>query len=66
MPDDVNGLRLGVPEIVRLGFMPEHMNELASLIAQALHSPAQAVAVAGEVTALRRRVVKGPLRYVRA
>jgi len=33
---DINGLRLGVPEIVRLGMKPEHMEELASLIVRAL------------------------------
>jgi glycine hydroxymethyltransferase len=33
---DINGLRLGVPEIVRLGMKPEHMDELASLIVRAL------------------------------
>jgi glycine hydroxymethyltransferase len=62
VPGDVNGLRLGVPEIVRLGFGAEHMPELASLIARALDgTPAPAA-----VTALRRRVACGPLRYVRA
>ena len=62
---DVNGLRLGVPEIVRLGFGAAHMAELAALIAAALESPARAAAVAPEVTALRRRVARGPLRFVR-
>src|SRR5690606_13593708 len=33
---DVNGLRLGVPEIVRLGMGPEHMPALAGFIARAL------------------------------
>jgi glycine hydroxymethyltransferase len=33
---DVNGLRLGVPEIVRLGFTTAQMPELAALIAEAL------------------------------
>ena len=33
---DVNGLRLGTPEIVRWGMTPEHMPRLASLIARAL------------------------------
>ena len=33
---DINGLRLGVPEIVRLGMKPQHMDELASLIVRAL------------------------------
>ncbi|QTN23471.1 DegT/DnrJ/EryC1/StrS family aminotransferase [Rhizobacter sp. AJA081-3] len=33
---DINGLRFGVPEIVRLGMKPEHMGDLASLIVRAL------------------------------
>jgi glycine hydroxymethyltransferase len=56
------GLRLGTPEIVRLGFGPEHMGELAALIAAALDGRPQPDAT----TALRRRVAVGPLRYVRA
>lgn len=59
---DVNGLRLGVPEIVRLGFTPQHMGELGALIARALAGEA----VGPEVTALRARVATGSLRYVRA
>ena len=59
---DVNGLRLGVPEIVRLGFAPEHMGELAALIAGALAGTPDPEAT----TALRRRVASGPLRFVRA
>jgi glycine hydroxymethyltransferase len=66
LPGDVNGLRLGVPEIVRLGFGPEHMGELAALIAEALASPDRAAATAPQVTALRKRVAAGPLRFVRA
>jgi glycine hydroxymethyltransferase len=57
---DVNGLRLGVPEIVRLGFGPEHMGELAALIASALDGrPAP-----DDVAALRRRVATR-LHFVR-
>ena len=59
---DVNGLRLGVPEIVRLGFAPEHMGELAALIAGALAGTPDPEAT----TALRRRVASGPLRVGRA
>jgi glycine hydroxymethyltransferase len=61
VPGDVNGLRLGTPEIVRLGFGPEHMGELAALIASALDGRPEPE----RVTALRQHVVKGPLRYVR-
>lgn len=64
---DVNGLRLGVPEIVRLGFTPAEMPELAALIATALEADdATAAALLGpRTTELRRRVVRGPLRFVR-
>ncbi|BAL93590.1 serine hydroxymethyltransferase [Rubrivivax gelatinosus] len=61
---DVNGLRLGVPEIVRLGFAPWHMADLGALVARALLGEPEAVAP--EVTALRRRVANGALRFVRA
>jgi len=61
VPGDVNGLRLGTPEIVRLGFGPEHMAELAALIAGALDGRPEPAAV----TTLRRRVASGPLRFVR-
>lgn len=62
---DTNGLRLGVPEIVRLGFGPAHMPALAALIARALRGRAEAVAA--EVTALRRQVLAeaGGLCFVR-
>lgn len=50
---DVNGLRLGVPEIVRLGMAPEHMDELGALIARALTGPPEGVAA--DVAAFRRR-----------
>ena len=62
---DANGLRLGVPEIVRLGFEPPHMSDLGALIARALHGPASAVAA--DVTTLRQRVTAaaGGLRFVR-
>ena len=41
---DINGLRLGVPEIVRLGMAAEHMGELGTLIARALGDRPEAVA----------------------
>lgn len=50
---DINGLRLGVPEIVRLGMKPEHMGELGALIVRALGDAPEAVA--SEVEAFRRR-----------
>jgi glycine hydroxymethyltransferase len=50
---DVNGLRLGVPEIVRLGMAAEHMEELGTLIARALTG--DPTEVAAEVAAFRHR-----------
>ncbi len=50
---DINGLRLGVPEIVRLGMAAEHMGELGALIARALGDRPDAVAA--EVEAFRQR-----------
>ncbi len=50
---DVNGLRLGVPEIVRLGMAAEHMGELGALIARSLGDRPEAVAA--EVEAFRQR-----------
>jgi glycine hydroxymethyltransferase len=62
---DVNGLRLGVPEIVRLGFEPAHMPELGALIIRGLRDAPAIVAtdVAARVTALRKRF--SGLRFVR-
>jgi glycine hydroxymethyltransferase len=50
---DANGLRLGVPEIVRLGMQPQHMAELASLIARSLRDEPQRAAA--DVAAFRQR-----------
>ncbi len=57
---DVNGLRLGVPEIVRLGLGPQDMPMLAGWIARALAG--EGAQVREEVKALRARL--GPLRYL--
>ena len=59
---DMNGLRFGTPEIVRWGMRPEHMPELAELIARGLKSdtPEQ---IAPEVTAFRQHFRE--LHYVR-
>jgi glycine hydroxymethyltransferase len=59
---DVNGLRLGVPEIVRLGFTPADMDALGMLVARALGGEP----VGAEVTALRQRCTSGSLHFVRA
>lgn len=52
---DVNGLRLGTPEIVRFGMAPADMPELAAYIAEGLSGSRPAEAVAKDVTAFRRR-----------
>ena len=62
VPGDLNGLRLGTPEIVRLGLTPADMPRLARLIAQVLAAPSSATAVRAEIAAWRRKL--GGLRYV--
>ena len=51
--DDLNGLRLGVPEVVRAGMGPGDMPELARLIRRALGNDPEGVAP--EAGAFRRR-----------
>lgn len=53
LPGDNNGLRLGVPEIVRLGMDAPDMPELASLIVRALRQEPETVAA--DVSAFRAR-----------
>jgi len=60
---DMNGLRLGTPEIVRFGMTEVHMPELAGLIARALIGNEDEASVAAEVTAFRGRF--RTLHYVR-
>lgn len=52
---DVNGLRLGTPEIVRFGMTAADMPELAGYIAEGLNGSRAAEAVAKDVTAFRGR-----------
>jgi glycine hydroxymethyltransferase len=59
---DVNGLRLGTPEIVRWGMAPADMPELALYIARALETPEAAGEVAREVSEFRGRFTA--LRFV--
>jgi glycine hydroxymethyltransferase len=51
---DMNGLRMGTPEIVRWGMTDVDMSSLAALITRALRGN-EPLAVAAEVTAFRRR-----------
>jgi glycine hydroxymethyltransferase len=55
VPGDVNGLRLGTPEIVRFGMTPADMPELAGYIAEGLNGSRPAEAIAKDVTAFRSR-----------
>lgn len=59
---DVNGLRLGTPEIVRWGMEPAHMEELAGLIAAALAAD-DPTTVATRTSTFRRRFKR--LAFVR-
>lgn len=52
---DLNGLRIGTPEIVRLGMKPEHMNDLASFIAESLQVSADSKAIQLKVTEWRKQ-----------
>jgi len=52
--DDLNGLRLGTPEIVRWGMTPADMDELADLIVRGLETN-DPQAVARDASAFRRR-----------
>ena len=52
---DLNGLRFGTPEIVRLGMTAADMPALASLIARVLRGNDSPEALAGEVSAFRAR-----------
>lgn len=61
---DANGLRLGSNEIVRWGMGPEHMADLARLVARALAGNEAPAAVAADVTAFRHRF--NHLEYVRS
>ena len=52
---DMNGLRLGTPEIVRWGMTVDDMPELAALIARGLRGDEPEGRVAADVSAFRRR-----------
>ncbi|HJV14948.1 MAG TPA: aminotransferase class I/II-fold pyridoxal phosphate-dependent enzyme [Propionibacteriaceae bacterium] len=53
VPDDVNGLRIGTPELVRLGMGVTDMRHLASLIADGLDPDCDHPALASRVTEWR-------------
>jgi glycine hydroxymethyltransferase len=60
---DVNGLRIGTPEIVRWGMGLADMPELAGYIAEALSNACAAGSIAEDVTRFRRRF--STLHFVR-
>ncbi|MGH6894259.1 MAG: serine hydroxymethyltransferase [Dongiaceae bacterium] len=60
---DVNGLRIGTPEIVRWGMGPKDMAELAGYIADTLTGARAAQSIAPDVTSFRRRF--STLHFVR-
>ena len=49
------GVRLGTPEVTRLGFEPDAMATIGSLIARALDAETDPAGVAREVTDLRQQ-----------
>ncbi|MBW3658848.1 MAG: DegT/DnrJ/EryC1/StrS family aminotransferase [Actinobacteria bacterium] len=61
VPGDLNGLRVGTPELVRWGVVPEHAPELAGLLARALAD--EPATVAADVTRFRQRFRE--LRFLR-
>ena len=60
--DDMNGLRIGTPELVRWGVTPDHAEKLAGLIARARTSN-DAGSLASEVAAFRQQFDR--LHFVR-
>jgi glycine hydroxymethyltransferase len=63
VPGDLNGLRIGTPEIVRWGMTAVDMPELGALVAGVLLARAAPEVTAAAVTALRRRF--NSLHFVR-
>jgi glycine hydroxymethyltransferase len=52
---DLNGLRIGTPEIVRLGMKVEHMDQLADFIARSLDSTNEPKSIQREITEWRKQ-----------
>ena len=63
VPGDMNGLRIGTPELVRRGIKPEHAPQLAELIAEGLR--ANDPSTVAERTRRFRAEFQG-MHYVRA
>jgi glycine hydroxymethyltransferase len=52
---DLNGLRIGTPEIVRIGMKVEHMQNLAGFIARSLDTSVEPKSIQREVTEWRKQ-----------
>ena len=61
--DDLNGLRMGTPEIVRWGMTPKDMPQVARFISDVLMEKRSAQSVAPEVAAFRAQFTK--LHFIR-
>jgi glycine hydroxymethyltransferase len=52
---DLNGLRIGTPEIVRIGMKVEHMQDLAGFIARSLDTSVEPKSIQREITEWRKQ-----------
>ena len=52
---DLNGLRIGTPEIVRIGMKVKHMQDLAGFIARSLDSSVEPKSIQREITEWRKQ-----------
>jgi glycine hydroxymethyltransferase len=52
---DLNGLRIGTPEIVRIGMKVEHMQDLAGFIARSLDASVDPKSIQREITEWRKQ-----------
>ena len=52
---DLNGLRIGTPEIVRIGMKVEHMQDLAGFIARSLDTSVNPKSIQREITEWRKQ-----------
>jgi glycine hydroxymethyltransferase len=52
---DLNGLRIGTPEIVRIGMKVEHMQDLAGFIARSLDANVEPKSIQREITEWRKQ-----------
>ncbi len=60
---DMNGLRIGTPEIVRWGMTTDHMGEIASFMKRCLIDCEKPESIARDVSAFRKQFTE--MRYIR-